>query len=174
MIISVISLIVSLVLGVITVVVMVRPNKHSLLMSAVVDENYSKVNVTVTNKGLRPINIKYFIIYYGQSQANIQVVFKDKVKSSIKINDGEIFNYSISRLSIIKSRIKLEIEQKYSHRLWLGVELSNGKTFYQLITINPSIIEKEYLQKAVDYISADLFLGFEQREPKVPLLLIGK
>jgi hypothetical protein len=173
-IISILSMAVTIIMGIITIIVMTRPNKYSPKISSKVEKNCTEISLRIVNNGLRPINIKSFIVGYGLSQSDMQIILKENLKNPLKIMDGEEYEHLISREKIIESTKTNEIRQYYSQRLWTGIILTNGKSLLQLTDISPSIIKGDYFHGAVNFISADVFIGFEQMESKAPFPLIIK
>jgi hypothetical protein len=173
-IISLLSMIVTLIMGTITLIVMIHPNKYSPRITSRVEKDCSEISIIIVNNGLRPINIKSFIVGYGQIQSDLQIILVEKLKKPIKIMDGEEYEHHISRNKIIESTKMSSIKQYYSQRLWTGIKLTNGKTLIKRTEISPSIIKGNYLPNAVDFISADVFIGFEQMESKMFIPIIAK
>lgn len=164
LIVSLVSLVISIFVGVVSIIVMIRPQLYSISILATVEKFHSEISIIITNKGVRPLNITSFSIGYGPNQFEQQIILKEELKKPIKIKDGEIYEHSISRIKVIDAVKSKTINQLYSQRLWVGVNLSNLKTFYKLISIDPSIIKNKYLPLAVDFIAADIFIGFSQQE----------
>ncbi|MBL0237896.1 MAG: hypothetical protein IPQ02_15125 [Saprospiraceae bacterium] len=111
-----------------------------------------------------------YSIGFGVSPNHLTEILKKTIEVEKKLSESDRWTTTVDKEEIINSFKKLGLTQKPFHRLWTSVKLSNGKTFWDFVYINPKIIEKEFYDKAEQYIANDLFLGLAQMNSEFYLI----
>ncbi len=162
---SVFSAILSTILGILKLIDNRKKNRRRFIVNAEISEPFNSLNINLINKGVRPISIKQVQLIYG-NEFGKQLVLEQNHINGIEILESRNKVITISRKDIITHRQKNDIKQKYSCFLWVKAFLQTGEYIHSKIEISRSIITGEVYKYAIEYVKADLILGFEQLESK--------
>lgn len=133
-------------------------------VTASINKPFKKLEVIISNKGYRPITIKNYELHYGNDFIK-KIIYKCVYNEHIKLQESDMKRIFITGDKIIESRKKNNITQEYSCELWFKLHLSTGETSLAKVVINPDLVSDVNDvndKKAIPYILADLFLGYEQ------------
>lgn len=152
----------STLLGLIAILKFRKENRIKLLVISTVEFPFNNLQIIVVNDSNKPATITHYSISFGVSSSQLIELLKKPIEMDKKLSESDRWTTTIEKDEIIKSFNELKLTQKSFHRLWISIELSNGKVFRDYVYINPKIIEKGFYYKAEQFIATDLFLGLEQ------------
>ena len=162
---SIFSAILSTLLGILKLIDNRKKNRRRFIVNAEISEPFDSLNINFINKGVRPISIKQVQLIYG-NEFGKQLVLEQKHIDGIEILEGRNKAIVISRKDIVAHRQKNNIKQTYSCFIWVKAFLQTGEFVQRKIEISRGIITDEVYKYAIEYVKADLILGFEQLESK--------
>ncbi len=152
----------STLLGLVTILKFRKENQIKLLVISTVEFPFNQLQISVVNDSNKPATITNYSISFGTSRDQQIELIKKTIDVEKKLSESDRWTITIDREEIINSFMKIKLRQKPFHRLWVSVQLSNGKIFRDCVYINPKIIENEFYDKAEQFIATDLFIGLEQ------------
>ncbi len=162
---SIIATVISIFLAILRIQDSRKKAKRKYSIEANIIPPFSFIEVKIFNRGYRPITIIGFEVYYGNEFVK-KIVFTKDIERPIKLLESDSHNLRINKEEIIKYKNSKNIKQEYSCELWIKLLFSTKEDPITKINISEEIIDKDVYIKALRYVSADLFLGFEQMESK--------
>ena len=154
----------STLLGVLTILKFRKESRIKLLVISTIEVPFTQLQISAVNDGSKTATITHFSIGFGNSPNLLTELYKKPIDPEKKLTDSDRWTTTLDKEEIINSMIGLNLTQKPFHRLWTSIQLSNGKKFWDCVYINPKIIDKEFYDKAEQFIATDLFLGFKQMD----------
>lgn len=169
---SVIATVISSILALLKIQENRKKAKRKYDIEARVLKPFKYLEVTIINKGYRPITITGFELYYGNEFIKKDVLIKDFTDTK-KLLESDKQTFKIDRKEIIKQKELKSITQEYACELWVRLIFSTKEKTITRVEVDSRIIEKEVDSKAIKYVCADLFLGYNQMESKYKKYIRG-
>ncbi|MBD2716938.1 hypothetical protein KBK19_17975 [Microvirga sp. STR05] len=150
------------VLGIIEFIKFRRDHRIKLIIISTVELPFDQLQISIVNDGPKPATITHYSIKFGATfSSSADLIFK-QIDVEKKVSESDKWTVVIKSIEIINEFKRLGLAQKPFCRLWASVQLSNGKTIWDNVYINPQVIGRQYYEKAEQFIATDLFLGLEQ------------
>ena len=154
----------STLLGILSVLKFSREISIKITVIPTAEPPFDHIRISAVNNSSKAATITHYSISYGTTSNTKIEILKKHLEKEKKLNDSDIWTETIEREELISSFRQLGLQHKPFHRLWTSVYFSNGKVFNDPIHVSPQIIEKEFYEKAEQFIATDLFLGFKQMD----------
>ena len=154
----------STLLGIIAVIKFRKESRVRLSVTGLADEPFEHIRITACNMGPKPVTVVGYSLSIGMTRSSSKELFKAVANPEKKLSESDIWSVTIERAFIQSLYKEHKIEQGYFERIWVAVILSTGKPVSNMVYINPKLIEKNYYDKAEQFIATDIFLGLPQRD----------
>ena len=138
-----------------------------LQITASAIEPFDRLVIEIENVGGRPVTISSLQVGYGVEANQMKIVSELMDQLPKKLEEGDFWRSVVLREDLIKAAKEKNLVQGYFHRLWVVVRGTGGRRAYRAVRIEPTIIHGDRFERAIPFITADLFLGFSELPPQV-------